>query len=147
VNLVTRAQQAKWFKLVGVRIGNGTKNEDGTPGGIYPNGDEVQTVELWTPPNTWADTSIQSLNAILTEIDAGLPNGQRYSDSSKATDRAAWKVVERHCPGKPEGQCREIIRTWVKNGVLRSEPYDDPVRREEAKGLRLDVTKRPGAAC
>jgi hypothetical protein len=87
------------------------------------------------------------LNTILTEIDAGLPNGRRYSNAAKAKERAAWKVVERHCPGKPEGQCREIIRTWIKNGVLIEEPYDDPIRRDEAKGLRLDVSKRPGVVC
>jgi hypothetical protein len=144
---VTRAQQAKWFRFVGVRLGNGTKGDDGSPGGIYPNGDEVQTVETWEPPNTWADTSIQTLNTILTEIDRGRDTGQRYSEASKATDRAAWKVVQRHYPDKSEAQCREIIRTWVRNGVLLSEQYDDPVRREPANGLRLDTTKRPGAPC
>jgi hypothetical protein len=144
VNIVRRSQQAKWFRLVGVRIGNGTTNEDGSPGGFYPNGDEVQTVEVWTPPNSWADTSIQTLNTILTEIDRGLPNGQRYSDAPRADDRAAWKVVQRHYPDKAEGPCREIIKTWVKNKVLIEETYDDPVRRTKANGLRLDTTKRPG---
>jgi hypothetical protein len=47
------------------------------------------------------------------------------------------------CPGKLEGQCREIIRSWVKNSVLFSELYDDPVRREQVKGLWLDASKRP----
>jgi hypothetical protein len=54
------------------------------------------------------------------------------------------KVVERLCPGKPERQCREMIKTWVRNGVLYSEPYDDPDRRERVQGLRLDISKRPG---
>jgi hypothetical protein len=145
VNIAPRSQHAKWFKLVGVRLDNGTKNEDGTRGGDYPNGDEVQTVEPWTPPDVWADISNAAVNTILTEIDRGLDNGQRYTDASKATNRAAWKVVERHRPGKPEGQCREIIRTWVKNGLLVRKPYDDPIRREKVNGLHLDTTKRPGA--
>jgi hypothetical protein len=139
VNVVPRAQQAKWFKLKGVPLNNGTDE--------YPNGDEVQTVELWSPPDAWADTSTQVLNTILTDIDRGLDNGQRYSNSNSAKDRAAWKVVERHCPGKPEGECREIIRTWVKNGVLIDEIYNDPVRRATANGLRVDASKRPGATC
>jgi hypothetical protein len=45
VNLAP-ARAAKWFKLVGVRLNNGTN--------LYPNGDEVQTIEPWTPPETWA---------------------------------------------------------------------------------------------
>ena len=37
-----RWHEAKWFRLVGVPLGNGNE--------LYPNGDEVQTVEPWTPP-------------------------------------------------------------------------------------------------
>jgi hypothetical protein len=136
VNITPPSQKAKWFRLVGVKLGNATEQ--------YPSGDEVQTVEPWTPPDTWADISTATINAILTEIDRGLANGQRYSDAAKADERAAWKLVKHHCPQKTEGQCRQIVKTWVKKGVLRSEPYDDPVRREPAKGLRLDTSKMPG---
>jgi hypothetical protein len=73
---------------------------------------------------------------------SGLANGQRYSDAPKAEDRAAWAVVQRHC-SKTEPQCREIIRTWVKNGVLFKEQYDDPVDRKPRSGLRLNTSKRP----
>ena len=45
VNIARPSRSATWFKLVGVPIGNG--NEE------YPNGDEVQTVEPWSPPKTW----------------------------------------------------------------------------------------------
>jgi hypothetical protein len=136
VNIEPPAEKATWFKLVGVRLGNGNE--------MYPNGDEVQTVEPWMPPETWTDLSTSTLNAVLTAIDAGLPNGHRYSDANAARDRAAWPVVQRHCPHKTEPQCREIIRTWVKNGVLYRDDYEDPVKHETCKGLRLDTSKRPG---
>jgi hypothetical protein len=135
VNIMPPAEKATWFKLVGVKLGNGTT--------LYPNGDEVQTVEPWTPPETWAGLSTVALNAALTEIDAGLANGHRYSDANAARDRAAWTVVQHHCPDKTEPQCREIIRTWVKNGVLYKDDYEDPIKREPCKGLRLDASKRP----
>lgn len=135
VNIAPPSQQATWFKLVGVQLGNG--NAD------YPAGDEVQTVEMWQPPKTWEGLSSIQLNAALTEIEAGMPNGQRYSDAAKADDRAAWRVVQRHCLDRTEAQCREIIKTWVKNGVLYSEAYDDLVERKPRKGLRVDPSKRP----
>ena len=81
---------------------------------------------------------------MLTEIDNGMPNGQRYTDAGGGKgDRAAWKVVQKHCPNRSEGQCREIIKTWIKNGVLYAADYFDPIDRKERSGYRLDTSKRP----
>ncbi len=135
VNLAPPTRTATWFKLVGVRLENG--NDE------YPNGDEVQTVEPWDPPKLWDGLTSATLNAILTDIDAGIPNGQRYSSAPRARKRAAWPVVQKRCPNRTEAQCKEIIRTWVKNGVLYEDEYDDPVDRKLCNGLRLDATKRP----
>jgi hypothetical protein len=44
VNIVPPMTKAKWFRLVSVPLGNATD--------LYPNGDDVQTVEPWTPPDT-----------------------------------------------------------------------------------------------
>jgi hypothetical protein len=135
VNIEPPAEKATWFKLVGVRLGNGNE--------MYPNGDEVQTVEPWTPPDTWANLSNTALNAALTEIDAGMSNGQRYSGAPNAKERAAWPVVQRHCPDKTEAQCREIVRTWLKTGLLFAKEYDDPVDRKKRDGLCVNTAKRP----
>jgi hypothetical protein len=135
VNIVPPTRQAKWFRLVGVPLGNQTA--------LYPSGDTVQTVEPWTPPDTWVGISPVILNAALDDIDAGLANGQRYSDAGPAKDRAAWSVVARHCSGKSEGQCREIVRAWLKTGLLYSADYDDPIQRKRRPGLHVDASKRP----
>jgi hypothetical protein len=135
VNIAPSSHNAKWFRLVSVKLGNGTKR--------YPNGDEVQTVEPWSPPETWANLPAATLNAALTEIDAGMSTGQRYSDAPAARDRAAWIVVQRHCPDKTEPQCREMIRTWLKTGVLYRDNYNDPIKRDTRSGLYLDASKRP----
>jgi hypothetical protein len=135
INLAPPSIEAKWFRLVGVRLGNATDR--------YPNGDEVQTVEPWMPPDTWAGLSNVVLNAALSEIDAGLPDGQRYSDAGAAKALAAWRVIQKQASGKTEKQCREIVRTWLKNGVLFTEQYHNPVRREATLGLRVNHAKRP----
>jgi AAA domain/Bifunctional DNA primase/polymerase, N-terminal len=136
VNIARPARTATWFRLISVAIGNATEQ--------YPAGDEVQTVEPWTPPDTWQGLSSVLLNAALTEIDIGLPNGQRYSDAATAAKaRKSWCVVQKHCPDRSESQCREIIKAWVRNGVLYHESYDDPIERKKRIGLRLDQTKRP----
>lgn len=133
VNLLPPAANASWFRLVDVRLGNCTAD--------YPEGDHVQTVESWDPPDMWAGLNLEELKAAIEEIDAGLPNGRRCSDHRSAKDRAAWPIVQQHCPHLTEGQCREIIRALLKRGVLREENYDDPVTRKPAKGLCRDPKK------
>jgi hypothetical protein len=135
VNITRHLGAAKWFRLVGVRLGNATE--------MYPNGDEVQTVEPWTPPETWADLNSDLLNKILTAIEEGLPDGNRYSAGPNVKDRAAWRVVTEHAPQKTEVQAREIIKTWVKNGVLEEDEYDNPATRKKVMGLKVIAAKRP----
>ncbi|MGY4351233.1 hypothetical protein ACVWXM_007726 [Bradyrhizobium sp. GM7.3] len=94
VNIAPPSGEATWFKLIGVPLDNGTPD--------YPQGDDVQTVIPWQPPKTWDGITSAQLNAALDEIEGGMVNGQRFSDASKAADRAAWQVVQRHCPG-PHG--------------------------------------------
>jgi hypothetical protein len=142
VNIIRKAGAADWFRLVDVPLNNGSE--------MYPNGDHVQTVEVWDPPETWAGLLYTALNAALDEIERGVigeggnPNGQRYSAAGAAKDRAAWRIVKKHCPGKTDAQCREIIRTWVTNGVLTEREYDDPARREKCLGLYVNTARRPG---
>jgi hypothetical protein len=111
---------------------------------LYPNGDVVQTVEPWTPPDLWKDLSNELINRILNDIDAGLQDGNRYTNAPNADDRAAWKIVVKHAPEKTEGQAREVVKAWVKSGLLVAEEYDNPTTRKAVKGLRVDNSKRPG---
>ena len=135
VNLAPLSSDATWFRLVGVPLDNG--------GGIYPAGDNVQTVEPWHPPSAWACLDHPLLNRILDDIEGGMPNGSRYSGAPKAEDRAAWQVVVTHAPDKTEKQAREIIRTWIKSGTLYTEDYEDPNQRKVRAGLRVNAGKRP----
>jgi hypothetical protein len=135
VNITPPSSKATWFHLVGVPIGNATEQ--------YPAGDTIQVVEPWSPPNTWAGLSPVTLNAVLDDIERGMPNGQRYSSAGAAKDRAAWPVVIRYCPDRTEAQCREIIRAWVKSTLLYDDEYDDPIDRKPRQGLYVDAAKRP----
>jgi hypothetical protein len=126
---------ATWFHLTGVRLGNETP--------AYPAGDDVQTVELWTPPETFSGLDTALINQILTAIDAGPGNGNFYTAANAATDRAAWEVVCRFAPGKSEAQARDVIGAWLKTGLLVKFDYENPSTRKTVKGLRVDHSKRP----
>jgi hypothetical protein len=91
---------------------------------------------------TWADLSNDDLDLMLWKIEGGLTDGNLYSDSNSATTRAAWKVVQNIAPAKSEAQCREIIRIWIKNGVLVKASYTNPKNRKPEQGLKLSPEKR-----
>jgi hypothetical protein len=134
VNIVPPSRQAKWFKLVGVPIGNESA--------MYKHGDEVQTVECWTPPDVMGEMSDAQMNEILDTINDGFPDGSRYTHAGSARNRAAWKVVVDVVPGMNEQQAREVIKTWLKNKVLVSKTYHNDKARKDEEGLwwnRVDI--------
>ena len=132
-----KAVDAKWFKLVGVRLGNCKVDP------AYPEGDEVQVAVSWSPPDLWRDLTAPVANRILDKIDAGLPDGNRYSNHHSAKERAAWRVVAKSAPTKTEAQARLIIAAWVKSGVLVVEEYQSPTTFKMVNGLRVDDARRP----
>ena len=83
------------------------------------------------------------LNDILDSLDAGMPDGERYSAAPSARKRPAWRVVQEHAPDKTEVQCRHVIATWMLTGVLKVEKYQSSERREKVDGLFVDASKRP----
>jgi hypothetical protein len=136
VNIVPGAMDAAWFRLVSINLGNGDET--------YPDGDDVQAIERWAPPETFADTDADLINAILDDIDAGTDDGLRYSIASRAgEERQAWRVVQIHCPIKREIQCKDMIRQWLKVGVLFLDDCENPKRRRMEKALFVDDSKRP----
>jgi hypothetical protein len=132
---IVRSSKAIWFHLVNVPIGNATDE--------YPDGDEMQAIERWNPPETWQGVEPETLNAILDAIDRGTPDGRRYSDHHSAGDRAVWEVVQAYCSDKPQSACKDMIKSWIKEKVLFRDKYLNPVRREEEQGLYVDPLKRP----
>lgn len=134
LNLAPPPEDTTWFKLVSVNIGNGTED--------YPNGDEVQTVEQWSPPDAWEGTSNHTLNQLLDAIERGAPSGDLYSGHNAAKERFVIPLVLSYFPDKTDEQAKKIITTWIKNGVLFYEEFTDS-RRHVAKGLKVNATKRP----
>lgn len=130
VNIARPATKAVWFRLVNVSLGNRTE--------LYPNGDQVQTVERWIPPECWEGMDDETKGAILKVIGDGLPDGRRYSGAAQAkAPRAAWCLITEHMPEKNEAQARAIIAAWLspKVKVLVDRTYRDPVVRRDANGL------------
>jgi hypothetical protein len=126
--------EAKWFKLVGVQLGNGTE--------LYPSGDNVQAIEVWNPPDAFEGMHTDRSNQILDQFQSAWDDAEPFSSAPRAQKRAAWKMVA-EIAGKEEAPARQIVRTWVQNGVLVEEEYEDKADRKTRKGLKVDHAKRP----
>jgi hypothetical protein len=127
VNIAPPSRTATWFRLVGVNLDNGNA--------LYPNGDNVQTVELWKPAPLFDGLSSADLNCVLRKLNVGMSDGRRYSLAPAAKDRAAWRAVHEKFPEIAEARCRAIITAWKNNELFESGEYDDPVRRTKAVGI------------
>jgi AAA domain len=135
VNIAPKATGAKWFSLESVPLDNGTDE--------YPNGDNIQVVRPWYPPDIWQSIPTVIANAILDDIDRGLAGGSRYSNHNRAGAREAWTVVQQHVPAVEKERGRKVVATWIANGVLVERDYHDPTDRKDRKGLFLVPAKRP----
>jgi hypothetical protein len=135
VNITRGSGAAQWFELIGVQLENGTE--------LYPGGDTIQVAKPWKPPEIWSDLSDATLNQILDKIEAGLPNNERYSAGGAAKGRAAWRVIA-DMVDKTEEQAKEMIRAWLKTGVLEQREYHSDNERKDFQGLWVSATKRPG---
>jgi hypothetical protein len=102
-NFAPPADQSDWFEIKSITLANG---------------DNVGVVIPWTYPAIKTDIPPEIVDRILTEIGRGLENGQRYSNDNAATKRAAWKVVQKHCPDKPPKECKRVIADWLKQDLL-----------------------------
>jgi hypothetical protein len=123
------AEQSDWFRRESLTLANG---------------DNVWVAVLWKYPASQDAVPPEIVKDIVAEINQGMPNGVRYSNHPSATARPAWPIVQKHCPGKTERQCRKLIAGWIKRGLLYEERYFDQDRREEVTGLFTHAANQTG---
>jgi hypothetical protein len=140
-NLSLITGQAKWFEKKGVTLNNGT--------GLVP-GDEVGVLAPWEPPGMFEGVSMHTVGQILDTIDRGLmdddglPTGQFYTAAASGPTKERWAgTVISRLLGCDEKRSKTILKEWVRNEVLESYEYADPVARKPRAGVRSVLNNRP----
>ncbi len=134
-NLTPPSSEAVWFQLHSVALNNTTEK--------YPNGDHVQAIGRWRPPSLLADVEREAINRCLDAIEAGLGDGRLFGASSRGgSERYVGPVIE-DLLDKNADQAKAILSEWMRNGLLVEEEFHNPKTRRDAKGLRVDNSKRP----
>jgi AAA domain len=120
LNIAAPADEAMWFRLVGVDIGNATED--------YPSGDNVQTVERWYPPQVSTTLAKSALVEIFDALRAGPEPGEFFLVDVRANGAwAGWPICKLAEMGK--GEAKRLLRDWIKNGVLIESEYNSPQRK------------------
>lgn len=143
-NLAPRPEVAEWYRLNGQWLANGTDE--------YPDGDNVQYVTPWTPPEAADGLSPAIATDILRQIDRGFAdedgNLVRYTDSTRGRTNERWagniiiNVFRGTAHEKSAAQAKQILSEWIANGFLEVREYRDEARRKNIPGLFL--TGLPG---
>lgn len=104
-----------------------------------------QDVSGTPPPITPADIPalFVAATSILRLINAGTPDGRRFSAAPQAKDRAAWRLVQTAVPGLTDKAAKEVIDTWLRNKVLAIRSYHDPIDRRHYPGLFVSLLEEP----
>jgi hypothetical protein len=131
VNLIRRSAAAKWFRLVGVPLGN-----TGDP--RFPHGDTVQTVEVWTPPAS--EKLVPSeIAEIFATLRAGPLPGEFYAANRHNSFWLGIPIVK--MTGKTEDEAADLVRDWIDNDVLIKGEYVSPQKRKTRPRITLNEAK------
>lgn len=121
---------AEWMQLVGVSLNN--RSDD------YPQGDNVQVATPWAPPEAFEGFEDPTVVEALRALDAGLPDGERYSLRAQDKGRWAGDVLMADF-GRTRSQALSMLAEWMKAGVIAQEAYKSPSQRKNRNGV---VVKR-----
>jgi hypothetical protein len=135
-NMAPRADDARWFRLESVSLGNATAD--------YPHGDHVAAIAPWSPKTAWSALSPADCNRALDVIAAGAGDGVLFSARRGGMGAERWAG---HALTEPFGltptQAAEVIGAWLRNGLLREVSYRDPAQRKTRTGLAVVDSRRP----
>lgn len=134
VNIAT-PEAAKWFKLVGVELGN-------TADPRYPKGDNVQTIEVWKPPSLFSPENLplNLIADIFAQLRSPPAKGENWRPDRRTNDLwAGWPICQ--ITGKAKGEADRILKAWIDTGVLNEDEYDSPRRKHTVTMVRLNELK------
>jgi hypothetical protein len=124
LNLAPQPMDALWLELRSVPL---------------PSGDHVQAVARWQPSTVWKGLPHATILDLLRTLDAGRPNGDRWSPRKEAGEGWAGQVLM-DVASLNEVQAKEVLRGWEKSGLLRREPFRSESRKMR-DGYVVDATK------
>ena len=125
-NMAPPVASAEWLRLASVRLDNADE--------AYPQGDSVQVAERWSPPAADEGMGQDDEASALAALDAGMPDGERYSMRPQDGARWAGALLRDYYMRTPE-QARALLTAWEKAGRIAVREYKSASQRKLRKGV------------
>jgi Type IV secretory system Conjugative DNA transfer len=111
----------------------GTADESGRDPGTETAAATPDAVTETSKPD---EAAVIKTAVILCQIQAGMPNGRRFSATARGdSDRAAWRLVKAQMPDASDQDAQAVVDFWLQQGIIETRSYNDPVTRKTQPGL------------
>ena len=101
--------------------------------------------DSWSPPDPFDGLSTQAARDALLIIREGLEDGQRYQlKATRNSKRWAGSVLVDQGAEVSEHDAKQILKEWLKIGMIFEEEYQNPKRRKPERGLFINMEMLPG---
>lgn len=134
--VTTVADDATWLKFVTIDLEN--YGEDGEES------DKVGVLVPWTPPGIFEGIGFHEIDQVLSQIERGPEDGERYSFAAQSKDAYVGVPIADGF-GINSERADRIIHTWKKSGLLFEKEVKSPKLRKVRSRVFVDFTKQPTA--
>lgn len=133
-NMSAPVGNASWFERRSINLPNADIG-----------GDSVGVFDSWSPPDPFDGLSTQAARDALLIIREGLEDGQRYQlKATRNSKRWAGSVLVDQGAEVSEHDAKQILKEWLKIGMIFEEEYQNPKRRKPERGLFINMEMLPG---
>jgi hypothetical protein len=145
-NYAPPPEMSTWYRLESQDLGNGA--------GIYPDGDNLQVLTLYDPPDVFDGLSRTTIAEIFNKFRQGPQPGEFYKPRRNASAWAGDVIIM--TATKTAGEAEQILYIWGKKKVLLKDKYLSPatgryrervtVNEAQAAAILGPLYRPPGAA-
>lgn len=131
-NRAPPASASDWYYLASVDLGNG----DGAQG------DSIQVVLPWTPPDAFTGVTADHLREVQEKIER-----DDWRENSQAANWAGNAIADVLCldleDDAAKSRVKELLRTWLNSGALKIEPVRDTKKGRDVPFVRVGNWAEP----
>lgn len=108
---------------------------------LLPNGDSIGVLKPFTPETAFDGLDTAAIQDLLAQVAEAAKTPDPFRSDVRSNRWVGSLVQEMF--GKSKNLAKQVVKTWLENGVLEKFEFDDASRQKRKTGVRPGP-KRPG---